>query len=108
MWLWDKPKAVLCYGLLDTPEKLIEAEYKRLLYSFCGTEEQYEQGCAEIRKNHIYTDIPNSEKTKVFTLDRSEEDIENMKTRIVDCRKFLNDVLAGNIEPEDNEEESSE
>jgi hypothetical protein len=104
MWLWNLPKAELAYCLLNTPEKLIAAEEKKLLYDFIGSEEDYLEACKEVRRLHTYDDIPNKERIRLFKVDRDESRIERIKNRVIDCRKFLNNLENHIIiedEPED-------
>lgn len=92
MFLFNKEKGRLVYALLNTPEHLIAMEEKKLLYDFVGGEEDYKEACAELRRNHIYDDIPIEEKIRIFDVDRSEERIEKIKQRVLDCREYLNNI----------------
>lgn len=89
-WLFNKSKARLVYTLLNTPEHLIAMEEKRLLYDFVGSEDDYKEACAELRRNHIYDDIPLKDKIRIFDIQRSEEAIERIKSRVIECRTYLN------------------
>lgn len=92
MWLWDKPKARLAYTLINTPEHLIKLEEKRLLNDFVGTEEDYKDACADLRKNMIYDDIPLEEKVVIFEVERNATREEAIKKRVMECRQFLNSL----------------
>jgi len=100
-WLFNTKEAKLIYSLLDTPEHLIEREFKKLMYEMFGSELNYNQSteldklifddaCREIRKNHTYSDIPIQERVIEVSVPRNEEDFELIKTRVSDCRKYLN------------------
>jgi len=106
MWLWNKPKGRLVYALIDTPEHLIKLEEKRLLYDFVGSENDYEEACNEIRKNHNYSDIPNEERVRIFDVYYQEERIEKIKSRVKECRNYLNNLNNKNIDDEDETEDS--
>jgi hypothetical protein len=100
-WLFNTKEAKLIYSLLDTPEHLIEREFKKLMYEMFGSELNYNQSteldklifddaCREIRKNHTYSDIPLKERIIEISVPRNEEDFELIKARVSDCRKYLN------------------
>lgn len=100
-WLFNTKEAKLIYSLLDTPEHLIKREEKKLVFEMFGSELNYsqstaqdkiifEEACAEIRKNHTYPDIPIEERVIEISVPRCEEDFELIKTRVADCRKYLN------------------
>jgi hypothetical protein len=90
MWLLNLKKSELVHVLTDTPEVLIKKEKDRLLWDFIGTQQDYEEACAEIDKLHHYDDIPMSEKVHIQKYDRDDDMIDRLKTRIGECRSFLN------------------
>lgn len=117
MWLWNKKKGKLVYCLLNTPEHLIVREEKKLLYELFGDQSNfnsapdnfkndYYEACKEIRRNHIYDDMPITEKVKVRDVFFSEERIEKIKKRVEDCRTYLNWMEAGIIDNENYENEN--
>lgn len=89
MWLKGYKKAELVYSLLNTPEHLIKQEEKKLLWQV-QSEEDYEEACIELRRNHIYDDIPAEEKEKIFAVSHNDEDIEFIKQQIIWARDYLN------------------
>ena len=107
MWLWNRNKGKLVYSLLNTPEFLLKQEEKKLLYEM-PTQALYDEAVIELRRNHIYDDIPLEEKERIFHVERSEERIERIKQRVIECRKYLNDIETGKILDVLEEEEISE
>ncbi len=105
MWLWEKSKARLVYGLVNTPEKLIELEKKKLMYNFIGIAEEYEEACKELEYLHRYDDIPLSEKIAIFDVQRNEERVAAIEQRIRDCRYYLNNFNNANKLFEEDETE---
>jgi hypothetical protein len=99
-WLWNKKEGRLVYVLLNTPEYLIKAEEKRLSYELFGisepeSEEQkdlFSDARKELRHNHIYDDLDLSRKIQVYTVKRDDEKIDRLKTRIEECRYYLNNI----------------
>jgi hypothetical protein len=92
MWLWEKKFGKLIYCLLDTPEHLIAGEERKLLYDFVGSEEDYKDACADLRHNHQYSDLASERKIRIFNTSYKEERIEKIKTRVEECRKYLNNI----------------
>lgn len=103
MWLYNKPKGRLVYTLLNTPEHLIQLEEKKLKYDLFGTQqnfdyappqerEMFDEACKELRLKMTYDDIPLKDKVITFDIERSEERIERIKQRVIDCRYFLNNI----------------
>lgn len=101
MWLSNKRKSKLIYTLLDTPDFLIQKEKTNLMYEMFGSpsnfalaaEERinaYEEACAEITRNHTYSDIPDNEKVFSFDIERNDECIDKIKLKIPACRTYLN------------------
>jgi len=95
MWLWELDEAKVIKMLLDTPDKLIEAEKKSLLRDFIGSEFQYQEACAELDKLHKYDDIPVEERIIEFKVERSDEDIARIPERVEMCRAWLNSIKPG-------------
>lgn len=101
MWLWGKERAELAYCLLNTPKFLLEKEERKLLYDMFGSDanyacssktekENFEDALSDLRKNHIYDDIPLEEKVRIFRVNYSEERIEKIKSRVEECRNWMN------------------
>lgn len=103
MWLWNKQKARIIYALINTPEHLIKIEESRLKYDFVGTQEDWEEAVAEIRRLHTYDDIPNKDRVIPIEVLRDEADEELIKNRVEECRRFLNSL--NNQEADGSDEE---
>lgn len=92
MWLFNKKNARLIYSLHNTPEHLIVQEEKRMTYKV-QSEEDYKIACAEIRKNHIYNDLPIERKIRVYEIKRDDDKIDQIKQQIPHLRTYLNNML---------------
>lgn len=92
MWLFGFKKARLAYCLINTPKKFIEQEKKNALYSFLGSEEEYNQLCADIEKNMTYDDISIDERVIHFDFEVDEEAQSKIMERIIQCREFLQNL----------------
>jgi len=97
MALSGASKSILAYCLIDTPNVLIEDEKRKLLYKMnAGTElnEDYIQACEELERVMTFIDIPISDRVIEFTVDRNEEDIQRIYSRVIKCREYLNELEA--------------
>lgn len=94
MELYFRNKSRVAFVLENTPDGIIQDEFKRLLYKL-GTDKRdseiYAEGCAEIRFNMEYDDIPIELRVIEKFVERDQQLIEKLYSRIVDCRKWLND-----------------
>lgn len=96
MALTGAKKFRLAYCLVDTPKELIEKEKRNLYYELGGlplveASQAYLDGCAEIERSMVYSDIPKNERCIEFVIDRNDEDIELLYSRIKECRVWLNE-----------------
>jgi hypothetical protein len=86
MELTGKTSYNLIYTLMDTPEYIIEKEFN--WNNFNGLE--YD----EFRKNYLYEGfVPVDKRYKAFVIERDEEVIEAIKTRVEECQQYINQLL---------------
>lgn len=105
MWLFERQTAELVYCLINTPEHLILHEERKLLYEFVGSEEDYKEACLELRKKHIYDDLPLERKIRVYKVERDEEKIGRIEKRVMECRAYLNTFTEIKTDEEELQEE---
>ena len=95
MWLTGRKESEIVYTLVNTPEHLIEREEARCFYKMGVADREdsvYKLACVEIRKCMIFDDIPKEERIKRFPVTHDEEKIEQLKARLIECRKYLNEL----------------
>lgn len=78
MHLTGRKKSKVIYILMDTPEEIVDKEVR-----FDPDNEE------EIRARHSYKSIPAKYRIKEFTVYRNQEDIEKIKARVEECRKYI-------------------
>lgn len=86
----DKYKVV--YVLSDTPQNLIERE----AYWYCknnGYDDLDIDIYNEFESKMTYPNIPNNLKIKVFDIERSENDIQSIKDKVLMCREYIKEEL---------------
>jgi len=88
MSLTDKTEAEVIYTLMNTPEEIVDQEINRAIYKGDWNEE-IEQ---EIRAYHNYDSIPVKYRIKSFQIYRNQEDIDRIKSRVEECRNYLNSL----------------
>lgn len=93
MNLYGRKKYRLCYTLTDTPKKLIEQEAKSYCYKN-GVEftEEILQG---FTRKMTYPDLNKELKVKNFDFDYDPEYIENLKSRVAHCQKYIDSLIEG-------------
>lgn len=86
MWLTDREKYKLVYTLMDTPEYLIEKEFR--FNNF------YQQDYDEFREKYLYGNAPDDLRIKIFEFERNNYDIDRIKKRVIECREYIKTVQA--------------
>ncbi len=92
MWLWDKPKARVDFGLVSAPESILNKEKYFLLRNMdVVTEEspEFKEAVAELERNMVFDDIPMEERIISFFIDRDEKVIERIPVQVQKARNFL-------------------
>lgn len=89
-------QARLAYCLVNTPIHLIEDEKKKTFWRMgvidAENDQAYIQACDQIEKNGNYDEIPMSDRIIEFVIDRDQEIIDKMHDRVIEGRKFLNEL----------------
>ena len=77
---------------MDTPEHLIasSARYESMRQGF---EELESSVYKKFNDNMTYQGIDDKLKIKVFDIDRNDADIEKIKSRVIECRKYIDQLL---------------
>ena len=92
MWLTGKEESLLCYCLIDTPLQIVEDEIRREHWKASLIEESLDLR-AFVQAKHTFGHIPKEKRLKVFKIARDEQVIEDIKTRIEQCREYYNELL---------------
>jgi hypothetical protein len=95
MWLYERPKARLVYGLVNTPDFLLKNELQRLLYNMdviSDMSPEYIKAAKELTKNHVFNDIPPEERIISIEIERNEEIISQMPSKVEKARKYLAEI----------------
>ena len=92
MWLWNKPKARIIWGLVDCPEPILKNELQRLLWSLdvaSDEADEYKIAAAELKRNLTFGDVPMSERLIIKKVDRDEEVIAKIPGKVAKAREYL-------------------
>ena len=92
MFLTGKEESLLCYCLIDTPLQIVEDEIRREHWKASLIEESLDLR-AFVQAKHTFGHIPKEKRLKVFKIARDEQVIEEIKTRIEQCREYYNELL---------------
>jgi len=91
MNLTGKSKYKLIYVLSDTPLHLIEREMNSYKYQN-GIDEIDQEMYDDFVRRMTYPDIPDNHKIKIFDIERSQANIQQINDRVIECREFINQL----------------
>lgn len=89
MWLKNRKRHRVFYSLNNTPTEILNKLESRLFNSFIGTPEEYKLELEKLRHNHIFDDLPLERKSRVYTIERDDDAIDQAKVMITHFRKYL-------------------
>jgi hypothetical protein len=92
MYLTGKEESLLCYCLIDTPLQIVEDEIRREHWKASLIEEDLDLR-AFIQAKHTFGHIPKEKRLKVFKIAKDDKVIEDIKTRIEECREYYNNLI---------------
>ena len=92
MWLTGKEESLLCYCLIDTPLQIVEDEIRREHWKASLIEESLDLR-AFVQAKHTFGHIPKEKRLKTFKIAKDEKVIEDIKTRIEQCREYYNELI---------------
>jgi len=94
-WLTGIQKGSIVFVLTSMPDEMIrkEARFSKQLPEGY-TEAEYEEFAAQFR----YDDLPPYLRIKQYEVEYNEEKIEAIKTRVKECRKYIETVLIPEVE----------
>ena len=91
-WLTGKTKARVVYCLVDTPEEIIQDEIRRVSWSKLEIQVSDEVE-AEVRFQHEFDRIAENKRVRTYLVELTEEDIAKVTERIVEARKYYNELI---------------
>jgi hypothetical protein len=92
MWLTGKEESLLCYCLVDTPLQIVEDEIRREHWKASLIEESLDLR-EFVQSKHTFGHIAKEKRLKAFKIAKDEQVIENIKTRIEQCREYYNELI---------------
>lgn len=84
----------IAYCLVSAPDNIVEAEKRKLLYSMNVATElspEYLEAAEELERNMIFEDIDYRERVIKIPVQRDDELIEKMKSKVPVLRQWLSD-----------------
>jgi hypothetical protein len=92
MALSGAKKAYIAYCLVNTPDSILQGEKYRLLKSMDVISEdspEFIKAALKIEKNMIFDDIPKEDRVLIFPVERNEEAIEKIYSKVKKAREYL-------------------
>ena len=93
MELYNVPKHVVVYCLMDTPAELISGEVKSQSYKRGLSEDETIDLYEELFKSMTYEDVDPALKLKALWIERDKSKIEEIKFRVELCREFIMNTI---------------
>ena len=89
MELWDKPKAIIAYCLVDTPEKFIWQDAHNIANEKGhNVNDVFE----DIKPNYLYSHLPITKRVKLFEVQRDKEFIQKVYRKVEEARKYIQEL----------------
>jgi hypothetical protein len=92
LWLTGKNYAILSYCLINTPEEIVNDEIRRMAWKKFELEPS-EDTIRDVMALHNFDHISEHRRVKSWLIDKNEADIDAIKTRVEECRKYYNELL---------------
>lgn len=92
MWLTGRKKARVVYCLVDSPEKIIQDEIRRVSWSKFEIDVT-EETENEVRFQHEFDRIPENKRVRTFLVELNEANIEQVKERLLEARKYYDELI---------------
>jgi hypothetical protein len=73
----------LIYTLVDTPDSLIEREFKY------ASELDFDS----FAKDYRYSEIDEAYRIRIFEIERDDSVIDAINTRVIECREYINNLI---------------
>ena len=90
-------EAEVCYCLVNMPQEMINSEKKKLFYALnAATEDspEYKKQVQKLENNMTFDEIPLKERVVRFPIQRDDELIQKIYTRVTACRSWLEEFDA--------------
>jgi len=96
--LWNKPKAMFCFTLNNTPDIIIADMKKRLWWKMgCidgAVNQDYMEACEQIDRNGIFDHLSDEERLIMVQIERDKVKMQwMMDERIPECRQFIKENI---------------
>ena len=88
-------KAKVAYVLVDTPEKIIEDEKRKLSWEMYATSDlspEFLEACEDVDRNHDLSRVPVEKRIIEFDIEYDEKVVEEIYKRVQECRTYLNSL----------------
>lgn len=100
MELTGKRKASLCYCLVDTPDKLVDDEKRRVMWKLGITDPELDEHrpiFEQIERNFYFSDYPKEERVKRYDIEYDAEYIKKLYDRCEHALVYFNSIKLGGL-----------
>jgi hypothetical protein len=92
MWLTGKKNALISYCLINTPEEIVNDEIRRTSWGKYEIEPS-EETIRDVMAIHNFDHISKDRRVKAFHVEYNEGVVNEMKTRIEQCKEYFNKLV---------------
>ena len=95
MWLTGKKRGAIAYCLVNTPDQIIKQEKYYLLKSMDVISEEspeYVKEALKLEYNMTFNDINISERILIFEIERNDDDIKRIISKVEKAREYLTEL----------------
>lgn len=93
MYLYKKPNHKVFYCLMNTPDHLIESEFKSLDYKNGYSEDEAESVYNDLLKKMTFDDLDPKVRIKLFEIEFDQKKINQVIERVKLCRDYIKKLL---------------
>ena len=99
IYLSGHEQAQLTYCLVNTPEEIILDEIRREHWKMNSVwqGDEDEHLVAYVRSKHDFSHIPKEVRVKNFIIERDEEIIDKIKSRVEQCREYYAELSKNHL-----------
>ena len=105
IYLWQASQGRLFYCLNNTPDHILQSEYKKIYWQNGfqdESDEEYVNLCMELKDAHNYDSKPLHERFKMWDVQLSADNIDEINEAVINARIYLNQLLKERTERYEN------
>lgn len=91
-WLWNKPKAMLVYTLMNCPEEVLFRMAKSAMYDLKNEGKLFDEVYEKLEKRYSFEHLPDHLRIKWWDVEYDKDVIEDIKFRVLLARDYVDEL----------------